>query len=187
MRIIALMLGISVAGAACSPDCPEGYLRDNDGNCLQVDLEAEGLADTGGEDALPTPPSGDSGDSSSGGDTDSPADTDPPETDPPEVDAASLFLCNPLQYSSGEPFEIELDCDGGAHLSAETGECSSCDEVGPGEVDCDVTFDGEDRGSLTVDVEEGDEIVIIFFLDDSGEVVAGGYEEPCGSDFDDLF
>jgi hypothetical protein len=73
VSLIALLL-------ACQPaNCPDGFLRDNDGNCLQVD----GDADTDADSDTDTDTDADS-DSDSDSDTDTDTDTDA-DTDPSEL------------------------------------------------------------------------------------------------------
>lgn len=157
ITLLSLMLA-PAALSGCLGDCPEGFLRDNDGNCLQVDADTGYL---GVED----------------------------EDEPPveeEDDGAQVFLCNPLQYSSGASLNIAIDCDGGLELDADSGECSPCEPSEAGEVSCDISIDGEDLGSFGFEVDEGQELAIVFYLDDSSLAV-GGVEAPCGSDLEDLF
>ncbi len=148
----------------CAGDCPEGFLRDNDGNCLQVD---PGATDTG---YLGVEEEGEQ-----------------EQEQEEQIVESQVFLCNPLQYSSGSSLNIALDCDGGLKLDADSGECSPCEPSEAGEVSCDFAIDGQDYGSFSFDVEEGQELAIVFYLDDSSSLAVGGVDAPCGSELDDLF
>lgn len=167
---LAVFLALGEVGIGGCRPCPDGFLRDNDGNCLQVDA---GEADAADDDAT-------------GDGLDDDSDDDADDDDDDDAETASLFACNPLQYTDGSNLTVELSC-GGAYWRMDSGECSDCEVFDAGTVGCEFDIDdGVVSGTFDLDLDEGLELAVLFLIDDGGSLQIATAEAECGSDLDDL-
>ncbi len=131
MSLRSTLIILALAGCTTTEesDCPEGFLRDNNDNCIEVDesdadtdTDTDADSDTDGDTDSDTDADGDSdADADSDADTDADTDTDPVDND-------------------GDGYNEEDDCDDndddvnpGATEDCDNGDDDNCD----GDEDCD--------------------------------------------------
>lgn len=162
MSLRSTVIILALAGCTSSEeqtDCPDGYLRDNDGNCLQVD---SGDADTDTDSDADADADSDA-DSDSDTDADSDADSDTDSDSDTDADTDSDTDTDP--DNDGDGYTASKDCDDGDN-DINPGATEDCDNNE--DDDCNGYTDDEDEACV-VECPDVATSTVYLYIDGSQE------------------